>query len=93
MAQDPQNVDATRLTGFARSCLRTLQRGPSGMDREGLLTFWFEKQLFRLRSWCASLGVFAVGHASLHHRLRHNPDFEELLCRMLDSIHFNLEEG
>src|SRR5882757_788050 len=55
--------------------------------------FWWNNQLIRLRSWSATLGVFARGHASLHHRLRYEPELVDTIYQLLVSIFVNLRPG
>ena len=54
---------------------------------------WVEDQMIRFNTWCASLGVFASGHASIEHRLRDHSEIYSLVVRFLEALEANLRSG
>lgn len=54
---------------------------------------WVEDQMIRFNTWCASLGVFAFGHASIEHRLRDHSEIYSLVIQFLEALEANLRSG
>lgn len=88
-------TETSNLVANARRSIKALSEGfkLGQLGDYGMPDQWCETQLFRLRSWCAVLGVFAPSHVSLDHRLRYNLELQELISRLLQSIFFNVEHG
>ena len=57
---------------------------PSGEE------LWAEDQMTRFNIWTANLGVFALGYASVEHRLRDHSEIYNLMLQFLDALHANL---
>lgn len=78
---------------LAISCAECLDRGLANRELLDLDEFWFDNQVLRFRSWCATLGVNARGHDSLEHRLRYSPEIEAVIFQLLTAIKIGLQDG
>ena len=86
------SLAAACIDWFARFCPTDsgttsdlIQRVP--YDKE----IWAEEQLSRFNVWTANLGVFALGHASVGHRLRDHPETYNLMSQFLEALRANLQ--
>lgn len=88
------DIPRNQVADTTRYCLQLLQDGNSRLkDVEDIDEQWCDTQAMRMRSWCASLGVFATGHASLQHRLRYVPEIEASILQLLEAVKWNLAKG
>lgn len=54
---------------------------------------WAEDQIIGFNLWIASLGVFALGHASVEYRLKDHKEIYNLVLRLLEVLEIKLRYG
>jgi len=85
--QKSHPIKIKTTVSLAKKCIILL-----GISSEYKPPQWTEAQLSHLKKWCASLGVFGNGHASIDYRLCNHPNVLNLVTRQLDVLRVNLEK-
>ena len=90
MAASAEDEDDT-IYNLAGECEKLFQQESLELESRGAEALrLFDEYQQRFTAWTAYLGVFAKRSICLDRRLRHHPDLQDLVVRLLDILKTNL---